>query len=402
MKSIILNNGVKLIYKKTESSLTSFCIGFNAGADKENNDSIGVAHAVEHMVFKGTDSRSEEEINKKCDELFAFNNAMTNFPYVIYYGVCSNEDFEEGFELYSDIVINPKMNFAFEEEMSVIRTESREWKEDIDQYCEDELYYNAFKSRRMKKIIIGDKEDIEKITQESLIKFYNKYYVGSNCTVSVVTSLDFDDVKKISERTIGIMKRGNQEEYEYNYELGNSQCFNKSIEGFTGAKIQYCFDISDLNDDEIEAMRIFNAYFGEGVSCVLYDNLRTKHGYVYDVSSEVKNESGIKLFTIKASTSKDKINDVKALIDNIIKDVQCGNISINNDDIKNLYKRIIRKRNMDVERGIIMAVRLTTYNIMYGNEQKLVNELEGRYDIISNLNDIVKHVFRKSAVQIIR
>ena len=96
------------------------------------------------------------------------------------------------------------------------------------------------------------------------------------------------------------------------------------------------------------------------------------------------------------------IQNVYEIIDNIIKDVQCGNISINNDDIKNLYKRIIRKRNMDVERGIIMAVRLTTYNIMYGNEQKLVNELEGRYDIISNLNDIVKHVFRKSAVQIIR
>lgn len=402
MRSIILNNGVKLIYKKTESSLTSFCIGFNAGADKEDKENIGAAHAVEHMVFKGTKTRSEDEINKKCDELFAFNNAMTNFPYVIYYGVCSNEDFAEGFELYSDIVINPTMNFAFDEEMSVIKTESREWKEDIDQYCEDELYYNCFNSRRMKKIIIGDKEDVEKITLKSLKEFYDKYYVGANCTVSVVTSLGFDDVKKLADKNIGLMKSGSKVEYEYNYELSYPQLFDKAIEGFTGAKIQYCFDISDLNDDEIESLRIFNAYFGEGVSCVLYDNLRTKHGYVYDVSSEVKNESGIKLFTIKASTSKEKINDVKALIDNIIKDVQSGKVAVKADDVKKLYKRIIRKRNMDVERGIIMAVRLTTYNIMYGDEQKLERELCGRYDVFSDINDLARHVFRKSAVQIIR
>lgn len=402
MESIILDNGTKLIYKKIESSLTSFCIGFKAGADRENADNIGVAHAVEHMVFKGTSTRTEDEINEKCDDLFAFNNAMTNFPYVIYYGVCDNEDFREAFELYCDIVMNPTMEYGFAEEMNVIKTESREWKEDIDQYCEDELYHNAFVSRRMKKIIIGDCDDINLLNKESLWDFYNRFYVGSNCTVTVVTSLDIASVKQIAEDTIGLMKKGSIQNSTYNYELSNTQYFSKTIEGFTGAKIQYCFDISDLSNEQVEMLKVFNVYFGEGVSSVLYDNLRTKNGYVYDVSSEVKNESGIKLFTIKASTSKEKINDVKDLIDTIIRDVQSGKLTVKHNDINKLYKRIIRKRNMDVERGIIMAVRLATYNIMYGDEQKLIDELNGRYDISHDVNAVAKHVFRKSAVQIIK
>ena len=161
---VLLNNGIKLIYKKTMSKLTSLSISVDAGACKEKM-LMGLAHATEHMVYKGTKKRSENEINKELSSIFGFQNAMTNYPYVIYYGTMLGEDFENAIELFSDIIINPTFKEeGFKEEMDVIKEELREWDEELEQFCEDKLFLNSFEKRRIKYPIIGRMDDLEKIT----------------------------------------------------------------------------------------------------------------------------------------------------------------------------------------------------------------------------------------------
>ncbi|GKX65439.1 M16 family metallopeptidase [Inconstantimicrobium mannanitabidum] len=402
MKEYILQNGIKLIYKNIPGAITSFCIGFEAGANMEKPSEIGVAHALEHMVFKGTSTKSEDEINEQCDELFAFNNAMTNFPYVIYYGVCDKLDFNKAFSLYSDILVAPIFNSGFNEEIDVICTESREWKEDLEQYCEDVLFYNSFDKRRIKHTIIGSEEQVKKITLEEVKAFYNRYYIGSNCTVTVVTSIDEEAVRKIVEGNMGILPRGSKMVNGVIYEELTQGAFEVMVPGFTGAKIEYAFDISELNSDEIEVLNLFNLWFSEGVSSLLYNELRTKKGLVYDVSATVKNEKGIKLFVINASTSKDKIGEVKNIIDMIINRLRSKDVDISKEQWVKLQKRLKRKRNLDVERGIILAVRLTTYSIMYGEGKRLIDELEGNFNLdFEQMTDVVCKIFSKASSQII-
>lgn len=403
MKSIILSNGIKLIYSNCDGGLTSFCIGFDAGADREDIDEIGVAHAVEHMVFKGTKNLTEEEINNKCDELFAFNNAMTNFPYSIYYGVSTNEDFEESFELYSDILVNADLTYGFEEEMGAIKAEYREWKDDMVQYCEDELYKNTFNTRRMKNLIIGSIDDIDNIRLEKLKNFYEKYYVSNNCVVSVVSSLPLEEIKEMVEKKLGGMKKGSIIEKSDNYEFSNYGTYTKSVQGLEGAKIQYCFDISCFDEDEIEMLNIFNVYLGEGVSSYLYDSLRTKKGLVYDVSSKVHNERGIKMLTINASSSKEDIDEVKNIIDNIINNISLRKIVFSDEQISRLRKIKNRKWYIDIERKIVLAVRLATYSIMYGDENELIDRLENNKNISSyEISKVASKAMERYSVQIIR
>ena len=102
MREYILKNNLKLIYKKAESELSSICISLNAGAGIEA-EKMGVAHAVEHMVYKGTKTKSESQINEQLSSIFGFQNAMTNYPYVIYYGTLLSEDLEKGIEIFSDM-----------------------------------------------------------------------------------------------------------------------------------------------------------------------------------------------------------------------------------------------------------------------------------------------------------
>lgn len=95
MVEYILKNNIKLVYKKTTSSLTSISISLGAGAAMDGKK-LGIAHATEHMVYKGTKNRSESEINRELSDIFGFQNAMTNYPYVIYYGTLLNDDFKAG------------------------------------------------------------------------------------------------------------------------------------------------------------------------------------------------------------------------------------------------------------------------------------------------------------------
>ena len=116
------------------------------------------------MLYKGTKTRSEEEINRLSDEIFGFSNAMTNYPYVIYYGTTLAGNLDKGLELYSDIIQNPALGEAgFRCEMNVISEELREWADDLTQLCEDKLFGNCFKSRRLRERIIGTMESIQKL-----------------------------------------------------------------------------------------------------------------------------------------------------------------------------------------------------------------------------------------------
>ncbi|MBY6939437.1 M16 family metallopeptidase, partial [Clostridium botulinum] len=160
MQEYIFENNLKLIYKKSESELSSICISLEAGAGVEK-DILGIAHATEHMVFKNTKNRNEAQINKELSSIFGFHNAMTNYPYVIYYGTLLSNELEKGLEIFSDLIINTEFKEdGFKEEMNVIIEELNEWDEEVEQYCEDKLFLNSFENRRIKYPIIGVEDQL--------------------------------------------------------------------------------------------------------------------------------------------------------------------------------------------------------------------------------------------------
>ncbi|MFL0250049.1 M16 family metallopeptidase [Clostridium neuense] len=377
MKENILINGVKVIYEQKIGEITSFCIGFKAGASEEKEEGkYGIAHAVEHCIFKGTKNRTEKEINSLCDEIFGFNNAMTNFPYVVYYGTTLSKDFEAGFELYSDIIINPSFpEEGFEEEKNIICEELKEWKDDKEQFCEDELFKNAFGSVRIKECIIGKHTNIKKFTLDDIKEFYNKYYVPSNCVISVVSSLSEETIMEIIEKYMLAFKKSGKVDREYEYESNKSGLFY-SKRDIEGARIQYIFPVHNLSNKEIKALRIFNNIFGEGTSSFIYDEIRTKYGLAYEIYSKIKNEGGIKLYSINMGTSKENIAKSIEIIDNTIDKAKELKGYFTNLKIKSLEKSIKLKRALQLERSIQLAMQLCVHYIMYGSSIDVYYDLD--------------------------
>ncbi|MBW9154658.1 pitrilysin family protein [Clostridium estertheticum] len=410
MEKIKLINGIKLLYKRAENNLTSFTIGFGAGANREEKENLGVAHVVEHMLFKGTKTRSEYEINKLCDETFGFCNAMTNYPYVVYYGTTLDEDFEKGFEIYSDILLRPCFpKEGFYEEIEVICAELKEWKDDSNQFCEDTMFYNGFEKRRIKDLIIGTEESVRSITVKQIKDFYEKHYTADNCVISVVSSLNLREILEIVEKYIGNMKaklaseKGIIEENLANmYENNKPGIYYEYRDDLQGAKIQYCFSIHNLAPREVSALKLFNIVFGDGTSSILFDEVRTKRGLVYDISSKIKNEIGIKLFTISLGTSNENVKKTIEIINFEIKKVKELRNFFDEECLLKLCKSYKLRRMVALEKSIQTSVSLCVYEIMYKDGFELFSEFEVMKDITdSEIMHVVNKVLVNATVQVL-
>ena len=395
----VFKNNVKLIYTKNNSKLTSICIGLEAGAMSEKNK-LGVAHATEHILYKGTKSKTEKQINKELQSVFGFNNAMTNYPYAIYYGTLLQEDFERGVSLLSDILINPKLCIdGFKEEMDVIKQELSEWDQDLEQFAEDKLFYNAF-SGRLKYPIIGTKESLESITIDDIKDFYSKNYNPQNTVISVVSGLEPDYVINIIDKYFSSWSGKKQEKLKDKTEVLSEGYYIDKKADINTAKIIMAFSVNALTGIELYSFRLFNEFFGEGVDSVLFDILRTKTGLVYDVRTEIAIEKNIKLYKIIFAASAKKANIAIKYVKDEIDQIERYLEVLDNNKIELLKKSLRIKHYITKEKTISIAKDITTFNIMFGNTQYYDDIEKNNYEINGELIlKTAKKVLKSSVIE---
>ena len=400
MLEYILDNGVKIIYKNIDSKLTSICIGLDAGAARDG-DILGLAHATEHMVFKGTKTRSEHEINNIFDKYFAFHNAMTNYPYVIYYGSLLEEDIEIGLDILSDILINPSFPYeGFEEEMSVIMQELKEWDEDIEQYCEDKLFFNAFEKSRLKYPIIGDVEGLRKITLSNLKEFYEKNYFPQNTSITVLSSLDFENVKSLINKFFGNWLSNKRKKSKKDIEEPKKGTFIHDKDGIKVTRVEMIFSIKDLSYSEIKALKLFDGLFCDGSNSILFDELRTKRGLVYDISSVISHESDIKLYKIMFTTSKENYKKAIKIVKECIKNY---NKNLDYKKLEEISKRIKLKQLFKEEQNIQLAKEISTYSVMFNDYKVYENMVDNLENVlIEDMLRVANNVLKNSTIQVIK
>lgn len=402
MKDFIFDNGLKFIYKKSNSELSSICISLDAGADRDG-EMLGVAHVTEHMVYKGTETRNEKEINRELSNIFGFQNAMTNYPYVVFYGTLLSEDLKKGLDLFSDILLAPVFTEeGFNEEMEVIKQELKEWDEDLEQYTEDKLYYNCMENRRIKYPIIGTEESLNSMTIDDTIDFFNNYYCANNATITIISDLEFEEVREMVEEYFIDWRSEKLPETEGVITIPKSGVFIDNKEDINSAKVQIIFPIDELNQWEIKALRIFNQYFGEGVNSILFDTLRTKNALVYDVLTRVANEEYIKVYKITYSTAHENVEKSIDIVKELIKNIDSYKSILQKEDIESLIKSFRLKRLFANEQSVRLAMGISTYDTMFGDGMLYIDETENLDKLpIDYIIDTANKVLKNMAIQVI-
>lgn len=190
-----LTNGLRVVHKPIESNV-SYC-GFivNAGTRDEAPDQYGMAHFVEHMLFKGTDKRRAYHIINRMENVGGELNAFTNKEETVVYSVFLEQHFSRAIELLSDITFHSNFpQSEIEKEVEVIIDEIHSYEDSPSELIFDEFENLVFDHSQIGHNILGSAELLQNFDGQMAKAFINKFYNPSNM---VFFSLGRTDFKKI-------------------------------------------------------------------------------------------------------------------------------------------------------------------------------------------------------------
>lgn len=341
-KQTELSNGIKLITIKKDSQIAAVHVGINIGSLFEEKKEKGIAHFIEHMLFKGTTSRNNEKLNSDLENLGGEYNAYTDFNCTVYSATILGEELENGVTLLGDMLLNSTFPIdEIEKERGVILSEIRTSKDDIEDLSFKRVNEIAFKNSPLREDTIGTENIIKKIKRKQLVDFYNKYYLPNNAFISIVSPFEHEDVINMVNQHFGnwIKKEFVKKEIAYeHHQFVKEISYKKEIEQST---ILYLYTFNGLSKEEELALRILNHKFGESSNSILFRELREQRGLSYDVYTHLDTSYNVKTLYIYTAVSEENVEEAIKVIDNAIKDIENEKIVFDDSTIT-LMKKVFK------------------------------------------------------------
>ncbi len=182
-----LSNGATCVVTEMDnSSLT--CIDFwcRAGSFYERAEEEGMAHFLEHMIFKGSKNLLEGEFDLKIESLGGSSNAATGLDDVHYHILIPPNKIKEAISLLLELISSPSINKdAFEIEKEVVLEEIAQSNDQPEEVIFTKLLENCWPNHRYGRPILGNKENLHKMTPMEMKLFHKDQYLGKNCTLSI-------------------------------------------------------------------------------------------------------------------------------------------------------------------------------------------------------------------------
>jgi len=279
------------------------------GSRHESDERAGIAHFVEHMLFKGTDTRSAEDIAQAIDSIGGQLDAFTAKEYASYYIKVLDEHLPLAVDLLSDIVMRPA--FEAEEiarEKKVILEEIK-MVEDTPDDLVHELFTERFWGKHpLGRPILGTKETVEALTTETLREYFNGAYVAPNVIVSAAGNLDHANVRDLISKAFGSLPSRGEEFHEAAPAVTPTVLTRtKELE-----QSHLCLGTNSYpqKHDDRYVSYILNSVLGGSMSSRLFQNVREKRGLAYSVFSGLSAYRDAGNLTIYAGCAADAVEEV--------------------------------------------------------------------------------------------
>jgi predicted Zn-dependent peptidase len=306
----VLGTGLRLI---TESmpQVRSVTIGvwLTRGSRHESDALGGIAHFVEHMLFKGTDTRSAEDIAQAIDSIGGQLDAFTAKEYAGYYIKVLDEHLPLAVELLSDIVMNPA--FVEDEvgrEKKVILEEIKMVEDTPDDLVHELFTQHFWEGHPLGRPILGSKETVEAFTGRSLRDYFRRAYVAPNMIVSAAGNLDHAHVREIVGAAFGSLATEGEAVSQSPPTVKPSVLTRtKELE-----QSHICLGTNSYqqNHEDRYVSYILNSVLGGSMSSRLFQNVREKRGLAYSVFSGMSAYRDAGNMTIYAGCAADAVEEV--------------------------------------------------------------------------------------------
>ena len=323
-KQLMLDNGLVVLLKKSsELPVVSVQVWVKTGSIYETEQTNGISHFLEHLVFKGTEKYLVNQISKKIESYGGIINAGTSKEYTVYFVDIPKEGIEDAFDVISQLVFHATFpEDELEKERLVVIEEIKRYEDNPGNVLYENFNNKLFTLSSYKWRILGKEENIRTLPRQEIINYYKTHYHPKNMVLSICGDFDnniYELIKKyfdvkistdyittnilLDEEPKGSIFEVKKHKVQHTYFLS----------GFLGPKI---------NDKHQYTGDVLSIILGEGISSRLYKILREEKQLVYEIGSGFYTQLGPSIFYISGICERKNLEKVVDEINNILTDLR--------------------------------------------------------------------------------
>ncbi len=288
------------------------------GSRHESLEQSGIAHFVEHMLFKGTNTRTAEDIAQTIDSIGGQMDAFTAKEYASYYFKVLDDHLPLAVEVLADIVMHPAFSDVDIGREKKVVLEEIKMVEDTPDDLVHELFTESFwQGHPLGRPILGTKETVESLTEEGLRRYFTSTYCAPNLIVAAVGNIDHSQVRDLVMRAFDGLPTRNAPVSEAPPRVVPATLIrNKELE-----QSHVCLGTSSYRQDHEDrySSYVLNTVLGGSMSSRLFQNVREKRGLAYAVFSGLSAYRDAGSMTVYAGCANDAVGE---LIDVVIAELR--------------------------------------------------------------------------------
>jgi predicted Zn-dependent peptidase len=302
---INLKNGIRVVLQQTQSNVAYCGLMIGAGSAYEDENEHGIAHFIEHVLFKGTKKRSARDICYGLERDGGELNAFTSRESTIIYSIVQNSQFEKSLEIICDLVFNSIFpETELEKEKNVIISEIDSTNSNPSEVIYDKSIQLLFNGDSLGKPILGTKKSVKSFTASSVRNFIKRNYVNQNIILSVVGNVSLEELISLSNKYL--IKYNNNTKPLKPAKISDYKPYKKE---FSSDSTQAFCILSNrayrVNDKRSTGLSLLTNILGGPIfSSRLNLTLREEYGLVYDISTSYEAFTNAGVFQIYFETAK--------------------------------------------------------------------------------------------------
>lgn len=315
IEKTVLPNGLRVVTEtiKTVRSLSAG-IWIKTGSRHETEEQAGITHFLEHMLFKGTESRSAYDIALSMEAVGGYLNAFTSPELTCYYARCLDTELDTALDVLSDMMLRSLFpEEEIEKEKKVVLEEMKMYRDNPEDFVFEEFHKQLFMPHPLGRPIIGYEKTVRAFNRKALFDYMTEQYHPKNIIISVAGNAEHEQVVALVQKYFQPVDRP--------YMANGDQPLTE----YTPAKLRLTRPIeqthlimgrralSSTHPDRY-LLLLANTVLGAGMSSRLHQNIREKHGYCYSINSFMESFSDSGLFGIYAGTDKEYVSHVRSLV----------------------------------------------------------------------------------------
>jgi predicted Zn-dependent peptidase len=315
-----LRNGLRIIHQPTSSKVAYCGFAINAGTRDELAHEHGMAHFVEHLVFKGTGSRSSWNILNGMESVGGELNAYTNKEETVVYSAFLIEHFNRAAGLLGDIVFHSTfLGPEIRKEVEVVIDEIRSYEDNPSELIFDDFEDMIFHGHPLGHNILGDPALLKSYTQQHVLDFTSRYYHPSNAIFFIQGDISFKRVIYQLEKAVGDLP-DIQVENKRTPPPAYAQKSETLHKGTSQAHVMLgCRAYNAYSKKRTALYLLNNMLGGPGMNSKLNVSLRERRGLVYNVESNLTSYTDTGIFSIYFGTDPNQTKRCLRLIENEMK-----------------------------------------------------------------------------------